>query len=310
MPEKCSPNISKKDSYHLAGIISLLDKGGDFNLPWRDCLMPIAPNFLAIERAILECATVGCETIWVVCPPKIQPLIKHRLGEIVQDPVWISRKHDVFPSQSRKQIPIYYVECSPKDEGVRDSQVWGVLYGAKIAKKVSRSLSKWIEPDKYYVCFPMSVYPSQHLRAYRNMLTMDGNFFVLTDKGESILDGKKVGFAFEKKHLGELILFFWRNATGKFDPSQPENERKNGKYITKTLPLEERNSGRFFTFDYIFKNIEKEMFNMVEMSWYYEIDTWEGWKRFLSSEESQILKYPKLKLLNAGKWNKIAEEED
>lgn len=310
MQEEHYTSIPKKDSYHLAGIISLLGDQGDFNFPWHPSLMPISQNFLAIERAVLECATVGCETIWVVCPAAIQPLIKHRLGEIVQDPVWVSRKYDAFPSQSRKQIPIYYVECSPKDEGIRDSQVWGVLYGAKIAKTVSRSLSKWIEPDKYYVCFPMSVYPSQHLRRYRDLLTTNGNFLVLTDKGESVFDGKKVGFAFDKRHLGELILFFWHNATGKFDTSQPIAERKDGKYVTKTLPLEERYSGRNFSFDYIFKTIENEANNMVEMSWFYEINSWDDWKRFLSSKESEILRYPKMKLLNAGKFNKIGDDEE
>lgn len=309
MNPEYSIDIPKKDSYHLAGIISLLGTDGDFNLPWHSSLMPIAENFLAIERAVLECATVGCETIWVVCHPSMQPLIKHRLGEVVQDPVWVSRKHDAFPSQSRKQIPIYYVECNPKDSGIRDSQVWGILYGAKTAKSVSRSLSKWIEPDKYYVCFPHSVYPSQHLRKYRNMLTCDGNFLVLSDKGESIFDGKKIGFAFEKKHLGNLILFFWRNATGKFDPSQPQAERKEGKYITKTLPVAERYSGRHFSLDYIFKNIENETLNMVEMSWFYEIDSWSKWKTFLASQESNILKYPKMKLLNAGKLSKIADDD-
>jgi hypothetical protein len=309
MQEESSVNINKRDAYHLAGVISLLGSENEFNLPWHDCLMPISENFLAIERAILECATVGCETIWVVCYPKTQPLLKKRLGETVQDPVWISRKFDAFPSQSRKQIPIYYVECSPKDEGIRDSQVWGALYGARTAKRVASSLSFWIEPDKYYVCFPMSVYPSQHLRRYRDLLTEEGNFFVLTDTGESVLDGKKVGFAFDKKHLGDLILHFWRNATGKFDTSQPIEERKDGKYVTKVLPLEKRYSGRFFTFDYVFKILEQEAYNKVEMPWFYQIDTWESWKAFLSSKESEILKYPKMKLLNSGDWKGIAQEK-
>tara|TARA_Y100001938_G_C8089238_1_gene434026 strand:- start:1327 stop:2256 length:930 start_codon:yes stop_codon:yes gene_type:complete len=309
MPSDFSENITKKSAYHLAGIVSLLGPQNQFNLPWDDHLMPIAPNFLAIERAILECATVGCETIWVVCYPKVQPLLKKRLGESVQDPVWISRKFDVFPSQSRRQIPIYYVECSPKDEKIRDSQAWGFLYGAKIAKKVSTSLSKWIIPDKYYCCFPLSVYPSQLLREYRELLNKDGCFFVLTDKGESALDGKQIGFAFDKKHLGDLILFFWKNATGKLDPSQPVEERKEGKYITQLLPKEERYSGRWLSVDFVFQSLAQHGYNMIEMPWYYEIDTWDKWQLFLRSEECGLLQYPKLKLLNSGKWNKIADEE-
>lgn len=142
------------------------------------------------------------------------------------------------------------------------------------------------------------------------MLTQDGNFFVLTDKGESVLDGKRVGFAFESSHLGDLVLFFWRNSTGKFDTSQPKHELKNGKYYTKLLPIEERYSGRFHKVEYIFKEIEKEACNKVEMMWYHEIDSWPKWKDFLASKDSEILKYPKLKLLNAGKWSKIAYDEE
>ncbi len=300
--------MAHKQSFHMAGILSLLGYDSGFNLPWHAALMPIADNFLAIERSILECATVGCETIWVICTPQMQPLIKARIGEAVQDPVWFSRKHDTFPSQSRKQVPIYYVECSPKDEGKRDSEVWGILYGAKIAKKISSSLSFWIKPDKYYVSFPLSIYPSQYLREYRSLLTQEGNFFVLSDKGEGILDGKKIGFAFDAIHLGELIKFFWRNATGQFDSSQDVESRKNKKFITKKLPIEERYSGRFFTIDYIFGSIENEHYNMVEMPWYYEIDSWHKWKNFLASEHSEILKYPKLNLLKSGKWSKIGHD--
>ena len=310
-PIESSENISKKSAFHLAGIISLLGKQSDFKFPWHDCLTPLSSDFVAIERSVLECATVGCESIWIVCYPKTQPLIKKRLGESVQDPVWFTRKHEKFPSQVRKQIPIYYVECNPRDRNVRDSQVWGVLYGAKIAKKVCQSLTKWIIPDKYYVSFPLSVYPSQDLREYRKLISQPGNFFVATPTGETILDGKKIGFAFDKEHLGELTLFFWRNATGTYDSSQPKEERKDGVYITKRLPLEKRNSGKSFTFDYIFgnKNLEKNA-TWVEMKWYNDISSWEQWKNFISSENCDILKRPKLRLLNAGGWNLIGDEKE
>lgn len=43
-------------SLHLAGIVPVVTKPMDFQLDWHDCLMPIAPNFYAIERAVLECA--------------------------------------------------------------------------------------------------------------------------------------------------------------------------------------------------------------------------------------------------------------
>ena len=96
MQQNSSEEYIDLKSFHLAGIIPTAGQPMDFNFPWHDCLVPISSDFLAIERAVLECATVGCETIWVVCHSDMQPLLKHRLGESVQDPVWISRKHDLF----------------------------------------------------------------------------------------------------------------------------------------------------------------------------------------------------------------------
>ena len=78
-------------SFHLAGIVPVAGQKLDFNFPWHDCLQPIGKNYLAVERAVLECAYAGCETIWIVCHDDMQPLIKHRLGEYVLDPVFLQR---------------------------------------------------------------------------------------------------------------------------------------------------------------------------------------------------------------------------
>ena len=83
--------VINNNAFHLAGIVPIDGQALDYNFPWHDCLQPIAANFLAVERAVLECATAGCETIWIVCNSKMQPLIKHRMGEMVEDPVWIGR---------------------------------------------------------------------------------------------------------------------------------------------------------------------------------------------------------------------------
>ena len=86
-------------SFHLAGIIPVSGQDLGFNMPWHDCLMPVAQNYLAVERAVVECAYAGCETIWVVCHDDMQPLIRHRLGDWVSDPVWEYRLRSRFPSQ-------------------------------------------------------------------------------------------------------------------------------------------------------------------------------------------------------------------
>ena len=310
MQQNSSEEYTDLKSFHLAGIIPTAGQPMDFNFPWHDCLVPISSDFLAIERAVLECATVGCETIWVVCHSDMQPLLKHRLGESVQDPVWISRKHDLFPSSSKKEIPIYYVEIHPKDQDRRDSLVWSILYGSKVAKKICHSLSQWVMPNKFYVSFPHSVYPSQHLRKYRSEISNHGNFFVLTDKGDSILEDYYVGFAFEASELGGLIKHFWDKQTGKYDPSQPVTDRRDGKFITKMLPIEERYSGRHFKIMDIFKKLDnsKKIFK-IEMEWYYDISSWDNLCNYLSSEHRKVLKKPKLPFLSGRKWNKVGEDE-
>jgi len=311
MSHELSNEFIDLKSFHLAGIIPLAGQPLDFNFPWHDCLQPIAAEFLAIDRAVLECATAGCETIWVVCPSDMQPLLKHRLGEMVQDPVWISRKHDLYPSASQKQIPIYYIEVNPRDQGKRDSLVWSILYGAKIAKKICHNLSKWVMPDKYYVTFPYGVYHSQHIRKYRENISSKGHLSLLNDKGESVLDGKYIGFAFEASEVGKLIKYFWDKQTGKFDSSQPVEQRKKGKFITKLLPDDQRYSGRFFKIEDIFNQLDttKPVYK-VEMEWYHDISSWEGLRQYLGSTNSLKLKAPKLPYLKTKSWNKIGVDDE
>ena len=71
---------------HLAGIIPVSGVKSDFNMPWHESLMPIAPGYLAVERAVVECAYAGCDTIWIVCGDDVEPLIRYQVGEVVQDP--------------------------------------------------------------------------------------------------------------------------------------------------------------------------------------------------------------------------------
>jgi hypothetical protein len=299
------------NSFHLAGIVPINGQPMDFSFPWHDSMIPIGKNFLAIERCVLECATAGCETIWIVCPPEMQPLLKHRLGEMVQDPVWISRKFDPYPSTSRREIPIYYIESHPKDQDKRDSLAWSILYGAKVSNKICTSMSKWVCPDKFYVAFPYASYPSQHLKKYRGDISRRGNFFVLNTLGESVLEGAYAGFAFDADQLGHLTSHFWNNQTGKFDPSQPLSDRRDGKYVTKVLPLDKRHSGRYFKVRDIFGQLDltRETFKL-EMEWFYDISTWENLCIYLSSEESKLLKRPKLSFFSNRTWKKIGVDQE
>ena len=295
-------------SFHLAGIVPVNGQPLDFQMPWHDCLQPINQNFLAVERAVLECATAGCETIWVVCPPKMQPLIKYRLGEMVEDPVWVGRRFDRFPSESKKAIPIYYVESHPKDQKKKDSLVWSIIYGAKVATKVCGQLTKWVEPNKFYVAFPYGVFPSQDIRPHREIISKPGNFILLTPEGNSVIDNEYIGFAFDANAVNKFSHLFWEKATKLFEPNGP---LKDGKYPTKRLPLNEQYSGRYLGLRDIFLSIDTQKpTTWIEMEWYYDISTWENYCKYLGSEHRKKMKRPKSDMLRYRTWNKIGKDDE
>ena len=169
-------------TFHLAGIVPVAGQPLDFNFPWHDSCTPIAPNYLAVERAVVECAYAGCETIWIVCHDDMQPLIRHRIGEMIEDPVWLGRNMDPRPSETRKQIPIYYIPIHPKDRDKRDCLGWSVLYGALTAHWLSRTISQWVVPNKYYTAFPYGLYDPELVKPYRKKISSKESFCVSYNK--------------------------------------------------------------------------------------------------------------------------------
>ena len=115
-----APEQRSQHAFHLAGIVPVAGQPLDFNFDWSDCLMPLAPNYTAVERSVIECAYAGCETIWIVCNKDIQPLVKYRIGDYAEDPAYVSRKFAVNPRDHKKEVPIFYVPVHPNDRFRRD----------------------------------------------------------------------------------------------------------------------------------------------------------------------------------------------
>ena len=287
-------------SFHLSGIIPVAGQPLDFNFPWHDCMMPIAPSYLAIHHAVMECAWAGCETIWVVCHYDMQPLIRHQLGEYVQDPVWYHRQHDRYPSESRKLIPIYYVPIHPKDRDKRDCLGWSVLYGANTAYWISRKLSRWAVPDKYYTAFPYGIYNNERLRKHRKDISSNKKF-ILKYKDKYVRDGLPIGFTFDAEDFKRIRRQLRSSATG----LRP----KNSEYGSEPLPIEKRWSARHFPLDKVYESvIIEEDTKSVEIDWFYDIGTWEGYCDFISSPECRALSVPYDKILKYNEFNPIGED--
>ena len=275
----------------LAGIVPVAGQNLDFNMPWHDALMPIGPNYLMVERAVLECAYAGCKTIWIVCNDDMQPLIRHKLGESIQDPVYVNRSFSKHRSEHRRPIKIYYVPINAKDVNKRDCLSWSVIHGAQTARKVCSSLSTWLAPKKFYVAWPYGYYNPNVIRDKRDALKT-GNVYLKSDYG-GVSDGQYMGFSFDVDTLKQLkeevrvkSTGFWRDA---------DNKEK--------LPINERFSYRFFSLEDVFDTLDLSDYELIKIDDYYRIDNWVDYCMFLS--ENKDVKRPHDIIFSYREWNEI-----
>lgn len=275
-------------SFHLSGVVPVAGQELDFDFPWHDSLVPINKSYLAVERAVLECAWAGCETIWVVCHADAQPLIKERVGEWVYDPVSLLEK-GIFQSTKRKRIAIYYVPIHPKDRERRDCLGWSVLYGALSSYYISKRMSRWLIPDKFYCAFPYGVYDPALLKAHRKKISSKNNF-CLTYEGKSVINGEYLGFSFDGEDFKKCRRAVRQRASASCDSEG------------NLLPIEKRWSGRNFSLDIVFEHVI--IGNEVEVENYHNIGSWEGYVDFLSSK----LNYEKPDFFKSKKWNMLGGE--
>ena len=282
---------------HLAGIIPVAGQPLDFSMPWHDCMMPIGEDYLAVERSVVECANAGCDTIWIVCNDDMQPLIRHRLGEYVQDPVWVLRRFEYDQGEHKKPIPIYYVPIHPKDRKKRDCLSWSVLYGAWTAKRITSALSNLLASEKYYVSFPYGVYEPESVRPMRKDISSPHPFF-LTNNDKTVIDGEYLGFTFDNEVYAKLTSEVREKSTGLYR----DKER------TEKLSLDERFSYRNFTVADVFGSLDLEGSKVEEVSNYYNIDNWQSYCKYMGASET--LQRPGKSILNYKEWNGIGIDED
>lgn len=285
IPEKYLLQGSGSAGYrniHLAGIVPVAAQPLDFNFPWHESLNPVGHNCLAVERAILECAQAGCKTIWVVCHNDIQPLLRSRVGDFCPDPVPEQKvRQKKYRYTVRTHRPIYYLPIHPRDRFKRDSLGWSILYGAYRIHMLSRQMSSWLLPRKYYVAFPQGVYPPNAIVGHRDrILDPVSTVYFTDDEGRTVKDGEQLGFTF---NIRQWASYF-------------KNMRKQEKCLWlngELLPPEERYNIRHFSLDKFFKtDIIEDKVHLVQAPWYYNISSWEGLSKYLGSEEQKQIYKP------------------
>lgn len=283
------------NAFHLAGIIPVAAQPLDYGMAWSDCLMPLAPNYTLIERAIVEATYAGCETIWVVCNDDATPLIKYRIGEWVRDPLYVHRRRWEI---KQKKIPVYYIPINPKDANKRDCLAWSILHGANSAYWVSRKLSKWVIPAQFYVAFPFGVYPENAPQKYRKIISSKQSFY-LSYNNKTVRDGEYLGFTFNEEEFKEYRRHLRKESTKMFTADRVK------------LPVSERYSARWFSLDKVFGIGKMEDKVVGKAEWYFNVDSWDKYCSCLGSEERKSIVRPDQRILSCNrKWNPMGVDDD
>ena len=256
MTAKTESTLSK----HIAGIIPTAKVITDIEILPHASLLPVSNGFYNIQRSVVECAYAGCNTIWIVCEESYAPLIKKLCGDFVINMNDYERsKHSKHPSINRRVIPIFYTPLSYK---YQDKEGLGVSFidGVNASFHVSKTLSSWIVPHKYYVSIPYGVYDPEVKRSF----VKSKESFFLSHNGRTALDGENLGFC-----LGV-------------------EEVKHCSYLYK-----KNKSNSLFTLDKIIDNdIVRKNITTSEIDIYHNIQNWQG---YMDMWKNIVPMYPKYK---------------
>jgi len=97
-----------------------------------------------------------------------------------------------------------------------------------------------------------------------------------------------------------------REGTGKYSSEILEE----GLFPRQKLPKEKRWSARHFSLDKVFKPVIIYKENKVEVPWYHNIDSWDGYCSYLGSPERKMVERPHPIFMKYHEWNEIGVDDD
>lgn len=271
-------------------------------MPYPDCLLPIAKDYTLLEAAVVECAFAGCDTIWIICNDDIAPIVRYRVGDFIQDPLYFYNTLGPRPSTLKRRIPIFWGPIHPNDRDRRDCLSWSVIYGALTALKVTSKISNWMIPDKYYVSFPYGVFDPRFLDKQRKKIKTQKNFYV-SSGGKTVQDNYYASFTFGKEEFIKYRKNI-RKGTGKYKT----NKDNPNSIPTETLPLEERWSAKYFDLNQVFTDLDLSESNIYEAPNFSNVGSWEEYKNFMKTDLAQTVQRPTKALFNYREFNRIAKD--
>lgn len=280
--------------FHLAGIIPVASKPTGFKLPWDDCLIPIAPDYFAIDNAIYQAAMAGCETIWLVANESTVPLVRKRVGDYIYDPLSVgTHKRRFAPDKHRRMIAVYYVPIPPGEEHKENCLPWAIIRGALTANDISGAISKWTMPDAFWVSFPFGLWDVNEIREHRKTISSKTPVY-LEHEGQTARDGRHLSFSFNQEDLEGYTETFRQLENEMSIPVHSEKE-----HFTNEIDL-----------GIMFSEERPEEVVSVEPSWFHQITSWDEYRAALGDPRTGQLKSPGKIFLHYKEWNPISEEDN
>lgn len=287
----------KKDinSFNMAGIIVISgQQQPDFKFPVHPCLFPVSENYSLIDNAIIECAALGCSSIWIVSDRSIEPLLKYKIKNFVIDPMRSIVSHeqmqymDIEPKRPNQfYLPVYYIPVKPEDIDKRDSLSYNAMTAAEHAIQIGKSLSRYTIPDAFYVCSPYKIYDIWSFSQIKAKIANSNTNFCIRYDDKTYRNGLYTGFTFQPRDMGSIRQDVFKKSTGLYDMSEPYVETIKGVQpfrSNKKLPPEDRYSARFFTPGEVFNMIDQERSTIYfDIEEYYEIFSFEDYQNYCAS---------------------------
>lgn len=249
---------------HMAGIIPIFGRELSIGMPWHDALTPVAPDYFAIERAVTECASAGCDTIWIVGNYDVNPVLKKRIGEVVKDP---SFSYGSALFKDCKLIPVFYLLIDELADKKQNCLSRSLLYGAEVSMEVSKTISKWAQPTRFYASFVNAVALEEELRKSRKLIKGPKDLY-FTKNDQSICDGIFINFTFNKAHFAEYKKRYLDLA----------NDVRTIRVTDLITPKE------------IFCALDNDPHDRLELSQQFDIATWDGYCEYMGSPLSRQIK--------------------
>ena len=121
------------------------------------------------------------------------------------------------------------------------------------------------------------------VKKHRSSISRDDGFFISYD-GKTIKDGEYLGFTFNSKDYFKFLT------TIKTD-------------LLKRSPI--LDPKKDFSLDLVFQEASLENSDIIEVNWYYNVDSWENYCQYIASEESKKIHRPHESIFTYKEWNPV-----